>query len=54
MGDISAADKVKAWEEAGIQTVIHPGQFGDGMKRLLGTIGKPYSRNNLYQNQQVI
>lgn len=36
MGDVAAREKVKAWQRAGIETVTHPGQFGDGMLRLLG------------------
>ncbi|KAF8474652.1 hypothetical protein BDZ91DRAFT_774595 [Kalaharituber pfeilii] len=35
MGDISARDKQRVWIAAGVELVMHPGQFGEGMLRLL-------------------
>lgn len=52
-GDISAGDKVKAWQRAGIQTVLHPGQFGEGMKQLLNGVGKVDLGKASHGDQQV-
>ena len=35
-GDVDAATKVRALESAGVTVVTHPGQFGEGMLKLLG------------------
>jgi hypothetical protein len=35
-GDVEAAAKVRALEDAGAVVVTHPGQFGEGMLKLLG------------------
>lgn len=53
-GDISAEEKLKAWQRAGIQTVLHPGQFGEGMKQLLNGAGKVNLGKASHGAQQVI
>lgn len=35
-GDVDARTKIKALEDAGVVMVTHPGQFGEGMCKLLG------------------
>lgn len=39
-GEPSAADKIKAFNAAGITTVNHPAKLGDAMKKLLGQSGR--------------
>lgn len=42
-GEPTAADKIKAFENAGIVTVNHPAKFGEAMKKLLGQSGRSSS-----------
>lgn len=50
-GEADALTKFRALENAGVVMTNHPAKFGDGMKKLLGSVSKSQSAVSVARNQ---